>query len=57
MVDTNFTEAVASIASYVATLCKMCSFLVLHRVSEKTVQNCFYQIFVKFPSILITFGR
>src|SRR6218665_3692716 len=29
----------------------------LHRVSEKTVQNCFCQNFVKFLSILITFGR
>src|SRR6218665_3671202 len=31
--------------------------LLLHRVSEKTVQNCFCQNFVKCPSILITFGR
>ena len=29
MVAANFTEVVASIASYVATLCNMCSFLVL----------------------------
>src|SRR6218665_1396646 len=31
--------------------------LVLHGVSEKTVQNCFCQNFVKFPSIVIIFGR
>src|SRR6218665_711102 len=29
----------------------------IHGVSEKTVQNCFWQTFVKFPSILIIFGR
>ena len=30
----------------------------MYTVSQKkTVQNCFYQNFVKFPSILITFGR
>jgi len=29
----------------------------LHGVSEKTVQNCFCQNFVKFPSIVISFGR
>src|SRR6218665_230271 len=29
----------------------------IHGVSEKTVQNCFYQKFVKYPSILIIFGR
>ena len=28
---------------------------ILHSVSEKTVQNCFCQNFVKFPSILIIF--
>jgi len=31
--------------------------LYVHRVSEKTVQNCFCQNFVKFLSILIMFGR
>src|SRR6218665_320064 len=34
----------------------LCTML-LHGVSEKTVQNCFCQNFVKFPSILIIFGR
>jgi len=29
----------------------------IHGVSEKTVQNCFCQNFVKFPSIVITFGQ
>ena len=29
----------------------------LHRVSKKTVQNCFCQNFVKFPPMLIIFGR
>ena len=29
----------------------------IHRVSEKTVQICFYQNFVKFPLMLITFGK
>jgi len=29
----------------------------LHRVSKKTVQNCFCQHFFKFPPILIIFGR
>src|SRR6218665_2992877 len=29
----------------------------IHRVSKKTVQNCFCQNFVKFLSILIIFGR
>src|SRR6218665_3597138 len=29
----------------------------VHSVSEKTVQNCFCQNFVKFPSIVIIFGR
>ena len=28
-----------------------------YTVSQKTVKNCFYQNFVKFPSILIIFGR
>ena len=32
-------------------------FAYLHGVSEKTVQNCFGQNFVKFPSIVIIFGR
>ena len=30
---------------------------VVHHVSKKTVQNCFCQNFVKFPPILIIFGR
>ena len=29
----------------------------VHRVSIKTVQNCFCQNFIKFPPILIIFGR
>ena len=29
----------------------------VHHVSKKTVQNCFCQNFVKFPPILIIFGR
>ena len=29
----------------------------VHRVSKKTVQNSFSQNFVKFPPILIIFGR
>ena len=29
----------------------------IHGVSEKTVQNCFGQNFVKFPSFAIVFGR
>ena len=31
--------------------------LIIHRVSQKTVQNCFCQNLVKFISILIIFGR
>jgi len=31
--------------------------VILHRVSEKTVQISFCQNFVKFPPILIIFGR
>ena len=31
--------------------------LLLYTVSQKTVQNCFCQNFVKFPPILIIFGR
>jgi len=29
----------------------------IHRVSEKTVQISFYQNFVKFPPVLIIFGK
>ena len=32
-------------------------YLSIHRVSKKTVQNCFRQNFVKFPPILIILGR
>ena len=33
------------------------NFVVIHHVSKKTLQNCFCQNFVKFPPILIIFGR
>ena len=32
-------------------------FYVIYTVSQKTVQNCFCQNFVKFPPMLIIFGR
>src|SRR6218665_673654 len=38
-------------------VCAQCSCTYVHGVSEKSVQNCFCQNFVKFPSILIIFGR
>jgi len=50
-----------------SSVCSLCSnhfdrflrwyVLYLHRVSKKTVQNCFCQNFFKFPPILIIFGR
>ena len=45
---TNLTEAVASIASYVATLCKMCMcFLVLYSKSLSTQRYYLYFLYVK----------
>jgi len=47
-VATNFTEAVALIASYVATFCKMCSFLVLYSTSLSTHRYYLYFLYVKY---------
>src|SRR6218665_59528 len=49
-------SVLANVYAY-RTLCVHMQASSLHRVSEKTVQNCFYQNFVKCPPILITFGR
>jgi len=47
-VTTNFTEEVASIASYVATLCKMSSLLVPYSKSLSTQRYYLYFLYVKY---------
>ena len=51
--DASMPSLMGPIRHYVISLLM----LIIYTVSQKTVQNCFCQNFVKFPPILIIFGR